>query len=119
MEKDGVVVTLIYLERLKVATKGLLLPSPLNWRLMPSSKVWDDMSMSNFDFCSILGLANLETVNTMEIVLLETLQYNVRVNAAAYGIVHCLQMSLAGLFIINTVLQQLLTFFTFDKLKRN
>ena len=94
VESECVVVTLIYLERLIEATKGLLLPRPRNWRcvllacLGLASKVWDDLSMTNRDFSLISGRVSLDRVNAMELALLETLQYNVRVDPATYGTCH-------------------------------
>ena len=102
LDSECVVVMLVYLERILEATKGRLLPRPRNWRslllscVMLASKVWDDMSMCNGEFCAISGRVTLGSVCEMEIVLLETLHYNVRVNAATYGKLCLIQREVAA-----------------------
>jgi hypothetical protein len=65
-------------------------PRARNWRnlllccLLLASKVLDDFSVLNKDFAAIAGLP-VARVNQMEAVLLETVQYDVRVNVSTYG----------------------------------
>ncbi len=51
-------------------------------------KVWDDLSMWNYDFLKI-GLASmtfaLSRTNKLEIELLQTLRYRVKVKASGYA----------------------------------
>ena len=52
-----VIMSLIYVERLVKRTNGALMPNVENWRsilfgcMVLASKVWDDLSMLNADFC--------------------------------------------------------------------
>jgi hypothetical protein len=59
MEKDCIIMTLVYVERLIKVTNGLVRPRAENWRsilfscMVLSSKVWDDLSMWNADFMCV------------------------------------------------------------------
>lgn len=97
MEHDTIIFSLIYAERLVKSTNGILAPSPENWRsllfscMVLASKVWDDLSMWNYDFANVtahtVGLRSftLSRINELELALLKCLKYNVKVPASEYA----------------------------------
>ena len=94
MEVDCIIISLIYVERLVKLSGGELAPCPSNWRsvlyscMVLSSKVWDDLSMWNCDFSKISpgGMAfTLRRTNELEIALLESLRYRIKVGAGEYA----------------------------------
>jgi hypothetical protein len=94
MEMDCIVISLIYIERLIKLSRGMLHPTPLNWKsllfscMVLSSKVWDDLSMWNADFSRIGpgGMTfSLQRTNELEIALLTALEYKVKVGASEYA----------------------------------
>eukprot|EP00536_Pseudo-nitzschia_multiseries_P013622 jgi/Psemu1/212226/e_gw1.594.11.1 len=95
MESDCIIMSLIYLERLIKKTIGRLRPRARNWRslmfscMILSSKVWDDMSMWNGDFsqsCPPGGVNfSLQRVNQLELAVLNSLKFNVKVPASEYA----------------------------------
>lgn len=90
LESECIIMALIYCERLVKDTKGRLCICYDNWKsivftcLMMASKVWDDLSMWNVDF-SISSSLNLRRVNDLELKLLETLKFIIRVSASEYA----------------------------------
>lgn len=97
MEHDTIIMSLIYVERLVKASNGILTPSPENWRsilfacMVLASKVWDDLSMWNVDFSNVsaatAGLASftLFRINQLELALLKSLNFDVKVPASEYA----------------------------------
>ena len=100
MEHDTIIMSLIYVERLIKETNGFIAPVPENWKsllfscMVLASKVWDDMSMWNIDFSNVCGrgrgknqLASftLERINQLELALLKSLNFNVKVRASEYA----------------------------------
>jgi hypothetical protein len=94
METECVIISLIYVERLIKMTNGKLSPRPENWRsvlfscMVLASKVWDDLSMWNCDFSKIgpSGMTfTLSRTNQLEIELLRTLRYRVKVESSEYA----------------------------------
>ncbi len=94
MEPDCMIITLIYVERLIKTTEGKLRPRTSNWRsilfscMVLASKVWDDLSMWNVDFsetCPTGVEFSLQRINELEIALLATLDYQVKVPAGEYA----------------------------------
>jgi len=100
MEHDTIIMSLIYVERLIKETDGFIAPVPENWKsllfscMVLASKVWDDMSMWNIDFSNVCGrgrgsnqLASftLERINQLELALLKSLYFNVKVRASEYA----------------------------------
>lgn len=100
MEFDTIIMSLIYVERLIKTTN--LTPGPENWRsvlfscMVLASKVWDDLSMWNIDFSNVasaqssnqsegLSLFTLQRVNQLELILLKSLNFDVRVPASEYA----------------------------------
>lgn len=100
MEFDTIIMSLIYVERLIKTTN--LTPGPENWRsvlfscMVLASKVWDDLSMWNIDFSNVasanssnqsegLALFTLQRVNQLELILLKSLNFDVRVPASEYA----------------------------------
>ena len=75
-------------------TNGRLSHHPKNWRsvlfsfMVLALKVWDDLSMWNYDFLKIgpSGMTfTLSRTNKLEIELLQTLRYRVKVEASGYA----------------------------------
>jgi hypothetical protein len=94
METECIIISLIYVERLIKTTNGKLSPRPENWRsvlfscMVLASKVWDDLSMWNCDFSKIgpSGMTfTLSRTNQLEIELLRTLRYRVKVESSEYA----------------------------------
>ncbi|OQS00727.1 cyclin-Y [Thraustotheca clavata] len=93
MESECIIMSLIYVERLLQATmgKGLQIHAG-NWQaivfssMVMASKVWDDLSMCNADFSKICHITfPLRRINTLELLYLDAVEYNVRVSAASYA----------------------------------
>eukprot|EP00522_Entomoneis_paludosa_P017635 CAMPEP_0172464176 /NCGR_PEP_ID=MMETSP1065-20121228/49594_1 /TAXON_ID=265537 /ORGANISM="Amphiprora paludosa, Strain CCMP125" /LENGTH=605 /DNA_ID=CAMNT_0013220337 /DNA_START=77 /DNA_END=1894 /DNA_ORIENTATION=+ len=96
MEHDTIIMTLIYLERIVKQTNGKLSPTPENWRsllfssMILASKVWDDLSMWNVDFSNVsvaTGIVpfSLNRINELEVGVLTSLAFDVRVPASEYA----------------------------------
>lgn len=97
MEHDAIIMSLIYVERLVKGTNGVVSPTPENWRsilfacMVLASKVWDDLSMWNVDFSNVsahtAGLASftLKRINQLELALLKSLNFDVKVPASEYA----------------------------------
>ena len=97
MEHDTIIFSLIYVERLIKSTGGMLAPTQRNWRsllfscMVLASKVWDDLSMWNYDFANLTahtaGLASftLSRINELELALLKCLKFIVKVPASEYA----------------------------------
>lgn len=94
MESDCIIISLIYVERLIKVTEGALRPRISNWRsilfscMVMASKVWDDLSMWNADFshtCPAGVEFKLSRINELEIAVLSSLQYKVKVPASEYA----------------------------------
>jgi hypothetical protein len=89
MVKEGIIMTLIYFEKLLTSTDLQIKPS--NWRavlfttMLVSSKVSDDISMWNIDFSKIIPSYNLSRVNDLERTMLEVLRYDVVISASDYA----------------------------------
>jgi len=99
MEHDVIIISLIYIERLIDETGGSIRPNARNWRsillssMLLASKVWDDLSMWNVDFYHVcrtssdpvVSCYNLERINQLERLILETLHFKVRITASMYA----------------------------------
>ncbi len=94
MEADCIIMSLIYVERLVKRTGGRLRPRAENWRslmfscMILSSKVWDDLSMWNADFSQSCppGISfSLQRINELELAVLNTLSFQVKVPASEYA----------------------------------
>ena len=89
MEKECSVVCLIYIERLITRT-GLYI-TELTWKkllftaLLLASKVWDDESFENSHFARTFTMYELRTINEMERVFLDFVDYNVHVLGSEYA----------------------------------
>jgi hypothetical protein len=90
MDFECILVALIYIERLPRLTQQRFRLCPENWQLtvmnclMISSKVWDDFSMSNFDFASIFDDITLKKINDCELALLHIFNFSIAVTAEEY-----------------------------------
>jgi hypothetical protein len=96
MEHDTIIMSLIYVERLIKETNGALVPTLENWRsvlfscMILASKVWDDLSMWNIDFSNVstatgLSSFSLQRINQLELALLTSLSFSVKVPASEYA----------------------------------
>jgi hypothetical protein len=96
MEHDTIIMSLIYVERLIKETNGALAPTLENWRsvlfscMILASKVWDDLSMWNVDFSNVsaatgLSSFSLQRINQLELALLTSLSFSVKVPASEYA----------------------------------
>ena len=88
MEKEVVVLSLIYIERL-IYNTGLLLTSR-NWRrilltsMIIASKIWDDNSFENSHFSQVFANLGVNEINTLERIFLELINYKVYVKQSEY-----------------------------------
>mmetsp|Transcript_18153 Transcript_18153/g.29461 ORF Transcript_18153/g.29461 Transcript_18153/m.29461 type:complete len:510 (+) Transcript_18153:56-1585(+) len=91
MEKECIIMSFAYLERLLKCTKGKLTLNDNNWQaivlstMILASKVWDDLSMWNADFSLICPGFTLKRINELEICLLEAMKYEVRISQSQYA----------------------------------
>merc|ERR1719217_731801 len=85
---ECLVISLLYIERLRSLTKVLLLN---NWQpillaaMVIAQKVWDDKSLLNVDFSVICSAYTLKDINNLEKKFLELLEYNVSITASMYA----------------------------------
>lgn len=88
MEKEVIIITLIYLERL-IFNTGLLLTSR-NWRritftaMIIASKIWDDDSFENNHFAQVFTHLKIGEINLLERTYLELINYKVYVKCSEY-----------------------------------
>ena len=88
MEKEIIIITLIYLERLTFNT-GLLLTSR-NWRrtiftaMIIASKLWDDDSFENTHYAQIFTHLSIGEINLLERTFLELIGYKVHIKRSEY-----------------------------------
>ena len=88
MEKEVIIITLIYLERL-MFNSGLLLTSR-NWRrtiftaMITASKIWDDDSFENNHFAQVFTHLSIGEINLLERTFLELIGYKVHVKCSEY-----------------------------------
>lgn len=91
MEKDCIILSLIYIERVIHTTNGSIRPSPDNWKsilfssMILASKVWDDLSMWNGDFSTLSASFSLARINELEVSLLNCLKFKVKVSSSEYA----------------------------------
>jgi len=96
MEHDTIIMSLIYVERIIKETNGALVPTLENWRsvlfscMILASKVWDDLSMWNIDFSNVshasgISAFSLQRINQLELALLTSLSFSVKVPASEYA----------------------------------
>ena len=88
MEKEVIILSLIYIERL-IFNTGLLLTSR-NWRrilltsMIISSKIWDDNSFENTHFSQVFANLGVSEINTLERIFLELINYKIYVKQSEY-----------------------------------
>ena len=88
MEKEVIILSLIYIERL-IFNTGLLLNSR-NWRrilftaMVISSKIWDDYSFENNHFSQVFVNLGVNEINDLERIFLELINYKVYVKQSEY-----------------------------------
>ncbi len=93
-EVECIIISFIYVEPFIKMTNRRLSHRPKNWRsvlfllMVLVLKVWDDLSMWNYDFLKIrlLGMTfTLSRTKELEIELLQTLRDRVKVEASRYA----------------------------------
>ena len=88
MEKEVIILALIYIERL-IFNTGLLINSR-NWRrilltaMIIASKIWDDNSFENTHFSQVFANLGVGEINTLERIFLELINYKVYVKQSEY-----------------------------------
>ena len=88
MEKEVIILSLVYIERL-IFNTGLLLNSR-NWRrilltaMIIASKIWDDNSFENSHFSQVFANLGVGEINTLERIFLELINYKVYVKQSEY-----------------------------------
>ena len=88
MEKEVIILSLIYIERL-IFNTGLLINSR-NWRrilltsMIIASKIWDDNSFENTHFSQVFANLGVGEINTLERIFLELINYKVFVKQSEY-----------------------------------
>ena len=88
MEKETIIVALIYIERL-IFNTGLLITSR-NWRkiiftsLIIASKIWDDDSLENLHFSQIFTHLKIGEINLLERNFMELINYKIYVKFSEY-----------------------------------
>ena len=88
MEKEVIIICLIYLERF-IFNTGILINSR-NWRrllftsLIIASKIWDDDSFENNHFSQVFTHLSIGEINSMERSFLELINYKVYVKCSEY-----------------------------------
>lgn len=88
MEREIIVVCLVYLSRFLEKTGMQLKPS--NWKrlafiaLTTSSKVWDDESFENQHFAQAFSLFSASEINAMESIFLTLLDYQLKVSSSEF-----------------------------------
>ena len=88
MEKETIILSLIYIERL-IFNTGFIINSR-NWRkilfisLIISSKIWDDDSLENFHYSQIFTHLKVGEINLLERTFLELINYKSFVKFSEY-----------------------------------
>ena len=88
MEKEVIILSLIYIERL-IFNTGILITSR-NWRrilltsMIISSKIWDDNSYQNTHYSQVFANLGVSEINSLERIFLELINYKVYVKQSEY-----------------------------------
>eukprot|EP00340_Litonotus_pictus_P004476 CAMPEP_0170521814 /NCGR_PEP_ID=MMETSP0209-20121228/7197_1 /TAXON_ID=665100 ORGANISM="Litonotus pictus, Strain P1" /NCGR_SAMPLE_ID=MMETSP0209 /ASSEMBLY_ACC=CAM_ASM_000301 /LENGTH=1444 /DNA_ID=CAMNT_0010808907 /DNA_START=518 /DNA_END=4852 /DNA_ORIENTATION=- len=88
MEKEVIIITLIYLERF-IFNTGVLVTSR-NWKrlvftaMILASKIWDDDSFENNHFAQVFTHLSVGEINLLERTFLELINYKVYVKCSEY-----------------------------------
>lgn len=82
------VISLIYITRLREAGFPL---TTTNWRTMiiaaclSASKIWDDVSIWNVDICELFPVLGIAALNRLEVLFLESINYNLQISPQEYA----------------------------------
>ena len=88
MEKDVLIISLIYIERL-IFNTGFILNSR-NWRkiifisLIIASKIWDDDSLENIHFSQIFTHLKISEINLLERIFIDFINYKTFIKYSEY-----------------------------------
>jgi len=91
MHVECLVTAFIYVERLLKAYRGALALQPTNWRpivfsaLILASKICDDESPLNADWCYVCSSFTVQRINELELALLKAFQFKPTVSASQYA----------------------------------
>uniref|UniRef100_A0A8C9J0J2 Cyclin-Y-like protein 2 n=1 Tax=Piliocolobus tephrosceles TaxID=591936 RepID=A0A8C9J0J2_9PRIM len=83
------IVTLIYIERLLSYAEIDLCPT--NWKrivigaILLSSKVWEDVTIRNREYCKLFVNTSIEDINELERQFLQLIDYNIKVSGSVYA----------------------------------
>ena len=84
MEREVIILSLIYIERL-IFNTGILITSR-NWRrilltsMIISSRIWDDNSFENSHYSQVFANLGVSEINTLERIFLELINYFIYIN---------------------------------------
>ena len=89
MEKEVSILCLIYMERF-IEKTGIYV-SEKNWKkllfmcLILASKIWDDESYENVHFAQVFSIITLREINSMELIFLSMIDYDVNIKNSDYA----------------------------------
>jgi len=89
MEREVIIVSLVYLERLVLKTGFRV--NEANWKrllftaLIVASKTWDDDSLENLHIAGVISMYSIRLINEMECVFLSLLDYSLVVRGSEYA----------------------------------
>lgn len=92
LEPEGLILGLVYYERILKAFEGALRVCRVTWRplvlcsLIMASKMFDDLSMINKDFETVCrGEFSLQQINEMELTVALLLRFDLNINVSEYA----------------------------------
>jgi hypothetical protein len=89
LNTESCIICLVYIDRLKERNSIVLTRN--NWRpvilaiLIVTSKVWDDVSVWNIEFAECFPIFHIKSINLMERLMLEALDYNLYISSSQYA----------------------------------
>jgi len=89
MEKEVVIICLVYIERLILKTHQHV--SAANWKkitftaLVLASKIWDDESFENDNFAKAFPVFSTKEINELERVFLDFIEYDLVIKSSEYA----------------------------------
>jgi hypothetical protein len=103
LEAEVLIISLVYVERLRLVMESQLVVGYRNWRAIVlaccvlASKVWDDLSMINADFSTIMAKQfTLKQINELEVAMLSALKFDVKVSLSTYALYYFKMRAMVG-----------------------
>ena len=103
LEAEVLIISLVYVERLRLVMESQLVVGYRNWRAIVlaccllASKVWDDLSMINADFSTIMAKQlTLKQINELEVAMLSALKFDVKVSLSTYALYYFKMRAMLG-----------------------